>query len=397
MTPISSLGTTLTKGALTGLKVLDLSRFIAGPYCTMMLADMGADVVKIEKPGSGDVVRGYHPQHNGTSLYSMVFNRNKRSVALDLRQDHAVQQLRALISQADVLVENFRPGVMEKMGLGWEEVHALNSRLIMARVSGFGQDGPYAEKPCFDVIAQAMGGVMEVTGDPNGPPTVAGTYICDYTTALYTCIGVLGALAARERTGCGQLVDVALLDCATSMLLTAIPEKLMMGRDTTRRGNQDRYGVPNNTYQTADNNWVHIAAGTLFVRFVTAIGRKDLVSDERFSVLSQRLTNRKEMDQIAADWVRSHPMNEVLDVMTRNEVPCAKVATINDVLTNPQLRHRGQIAEVPLSDGESMPIQGVTIKLSDTPLTIRTGQPDVGADNNAVFNDWLGVCHPNQN
>ena len=382
----------LNAGALAGLKVLDLSRFIAGPYCTMMLADMGADVVKIEKPGDGDITRSYQPQVGGTSLYSMVFNRNKRSLTLDVRTPEGQQQLRALIAQADVLVENFRPGVMEKMGCGWESLHALNPRLIMARVSGFGQDGPYAEKPCFDVIAQAMGGLMEVTGAPDGPPTVAGTYICDYTTAMYTCIGVLGALAARERTGLGQLVDVALFDCATSMLLTAIPEKVLLGRDTTRRGNTDRYGAPNNTYRTADDDWVHIAAGTLYARFFTAIGRAELIDDERYNSIPQRLKNRESLDKIAGDWIRSTATADVLALMERYEVPCAKVATISDVLDNPQLRHRGQITEVQHPGIGAVPMQGVTIRLSGTPLTIRHGQPPVGADTTAVLHDWLGAA-----
>lgn len=379
------------KGALAGVRVLDLSRFIAGPYCGMLLADMGADVVKVEKPGVGDVTRSYQPQLDGTSLYSMVFNRNKRSLALDVRTPEGQQTLRALVAEADVLLENFRPGVMEKMGCGWEALHALNPRLVMARVSGFGQDGPYAERPCFDVIAQAMGGLMEVTGDPKGPPTISGTYICDYTTAMYTCIGILGALQARHRTGKGQLVDVALLDSAASLLLTAIPEKILLGRDTTRRGNTDRYGAPNNAYQTADDEWVHIAGGTLFPRFVTAIGRAELITDARYCTIQQRLINRDSLDAVAADWVRQTPTAEVLARMEQFEVPCAKVATISDVLANPQLRHRGQIAEVPHPTAGSIPVQGVTIHLSDTPLTIRSGQPAVGENTDEVLTEWLGV------
>lgn len=376
-------------GALDGLKVLDLSRFIAGPYCAMMLGDMGADVVKIEKPGEGDVVRGFEPQWEGTSFYSMIFNRNKRSLALDLRSEEALQTLRRLIAEADVLIENFRPGIMEKMGLGWAQVSELNPRLIMARISGFGQDGPYAEQPCFDVIAQAMSGLMELTGDPNGPPTVTGTYICDYTTGMYTCIGVLGALAARERTGRGQLVDMALLDCATSLLLTAIPEKVLLGRDATRRGNADRFGVPNNTYRTADGEWVHISAGTLFARFATAIGRKELVADERYTTSASRLQHRESLDAIAAEWIGSRSTAKVVSTMQQHDVPCAKVATVSDVLANPQLRHRGQIAEVPHGEG-TVPMQGVTIRMSETPLTIRRGQPAVGADSETVLKDWLG-------
>ena len=214
-------------GALDGVRVVDLSRFIAGPYCAMLLGDMGADVIKVEPPGRGENSRGFGPFVEGESLYTMVFNRNKRSLTLDLRTEQGKDVLRGLLQKADVLIENFVPGTLEKMGLDWDTLKALNPRLVVTRISGFGQDGPLARKPCFDVIAQTMSGLMDITGEADGRPTMAGTYVVDYSTGLYATIGTLGALQARSRTGAGQVVDVALLDSAMSMLMTAIPEQML--------------------------------------------------------------------------------------------------------------------------------------------------------------------------
>src|SRR5215475_5640395 len=204
-------------GALEGIRVVDLSRFIAGPYCAMLLGDMGADVVKVEPPERGETSRTFGPFVEGESLYSMVFNRNKRSLTLDLRSERGKEILRDMLRTADVLIENYVPGTLEKMGFAWETLQTLNPRLIVTRISGFGQSGPLSRKPCFDVIAQTMSGIMEITGEPGGRPTMAGTYVVDYSTALYATIGTLGALQARNRTGNGQLIDVALLDSAMSM------------------------------------------------------------------------------------------------------------------------------------------------------------------------------------
>lgn len=376
--------------ALEGMKVLDMSRFIAGPYCAMILGDMGAEVVKIEKPGEGELCRGYQPEIGGNSVYAMMFNRNKLGLSLDLRKPEGLKILKDLVASADVLIENFRPGTMEKMGCSWEELSAINPRLIMARVSGFGQDGPFAAKPCFDVIAQAMSGLMDLTGDPDGPPSVIGTYICDYVTALYTTIGILGAIKARDSSGRGQVVDVALLDLAVSLLTTAIPERLVMGTRVTRRGNHDRFGPPTASYRTADGGWVYVTAGTLFPRFAMAIGRPELLDDPRYATFKARHERTEELEAIAAEWFGRHLTAEALAILAGADVPCTKIANIDDVVSNPQLRHRGQIVDVPVPGGATVPMQGVTIHLSETPLTIRRGLPDVGAHSESVLQAWLG-------
>jgi crotonobetainyl-CoA:carnitine CoA-transferase CaiB-like acyl-CoA transferase len=377
-------------GPLDGIRVVDLTRFISGPYCAMMLGDMGAEVLKVEKPGSGEIVRSYAPQVGTTSLYSMIYNRNKKSVPIDVRKPAGKELLRKLISKADIVLENFRPGTMEKMGCDWETLHAENPRLIMARISGFGQSGPYAHLPCFDAIGQAMSGLMDLTGDPDGPPTISGTFMCDYATANYATIGILAALQARERTGEGQVVDVSLLDSAVSMLMTAIPSRSLLGTKMTRRGNRDPYGPPTASYKTADGDWIYIYAGTLFARFTAAIGRPELLEDPRFCSFAARQANRAAVEQVASEWIGSRPTLEVMDTLRAAEVPCAKVATIDDVIADPQLKHRNQIVDVEHPGVGKVPMQGVTMHLSETPLSIQRPIPSLGQDSAEVLASWLG-------
>ncbi len=379
-------------GPLDGVKVLDLSRFIAGPHCGMLLGDMGADVIKVEKPVGGEDGRLVPPTVNDESLYVMVYNRNKRGITLNSRDPRAQDLLRELTRQADVLIENFRPGTMEQMGCSWEVLHEINPRLIMARISGFGQDGPYAQRPCFDVIAQGMSGLMEITGQPGGPPTMSGTFVVDYTTALYATIGVLGALHHREKTGRGQLVDLALLDSAVSLLMTAIPEHVLQGRMTTRLGNRDRYVAPANTFQARDGSWVVVVGGNPahFPRMVRALQREDLLQDPRFDTVEARLEHVDEIESIVAEWVASKTGDEVVAIMEKVELPCTKVATIADVVANPQLKHRRQIVETEHPTAGRVPMQGITIQYSETKAEIRRPAPTLGQHNEEVLAQWLG-------
>lgn len=379
-------------GALDGIRVLDLSRFIAGPYCAMVLGDMGAEVLKIEKPGRGDPARGYQPQIGGRSAYSLVFNRNKKGVALDLRSEAGLQTLRALIERADVLVENFRPGTMEEMGLGWEQIHELNPRLVMVRISGFGQDGPWAQSPAFDGIAQALGGLMDLNGAPDGPPTVCGTYLCDYTSGMYAVMGALAALRARDRNGRGQLVDISLLDAASSLLMSALPEYHQLGNAMTRRGNRDRYSAPTNVYRTSDDAWVYIVCGgeDYFPRLARAMRQPGMLTDPRFSSVTARRDNWDLSESVVQEWARSLHAEDVVAALRSQEVPCGKVATIPEVANNPQLRHRGQIVEIDDPVSGKVTMQGVTIRLSETPLTIRSPMPNVGQHTQEVLAEWLG-------
>ena len=381
-------------GALTGLRVVDLSRFIAGPYCAMLLGDMGADVVKVEPPGRGENSRAFGPMVGGESLYTMVFNRNKRSLALDLRTAEGQALLRELLAAADVLIENFVPGTLEKMGCGWDVLHALNPRLIVTRISGFGQTGPMSRKPCFDVIAQAMSGLMDITGEAEGRPTMAGTYVVDYSTGLYATIGTLGALQARHASGEGQVVDVALMDSAVSMLMTAIPEQMLFGRTMQRIGNRDKYAGPANTFRTADGDWVHIVCtgDDKFRAFAAAIGQPALADDPRFSTNAGRLENVQAMEQVVAGWTAGMTTARVLEQLATAGIPAAKVARIPDVIANPQLAHRRQLLSMQHSKAGPVPMQGFAVQFTASPMELRHPPPVLAQHTDEVLSGWLGTA-----
>jgi crotonobetainyl-CoA:carnitine CoA-transferase CaiB-like acyl-CoA transferase len=380
-------------GALDGIRVVDLSRFIAGPYCAMLLGDMGADVIKVEPPGRGENSRGFAPFIEGESLYTMVFNRNKRSLTLDLRSEQGKEVLRGLLQKADVLVENFVPGTLEKMGLDWDTLKALNPRLIVTRISGFGQSGPLSRKPCFDVIAQTMSGLMDITGDPDGRPTMAGTYVVDYSTGLYATIGTLGALQARSRTGAGQVVDVALLDAALSMLMTAIPEQMLLGRTMTRRGNRDRYGAPANTFPTGDGAWVHLvtAGEPMFRALAATMGCAEIADDVRFRDNTARMENVEALEKIVSGWTTTLTAQELLSALHAIGVPSAKVASIAEIVEHPHLAHRGQILNMEHPRAGTVPMQGFSVRFGESPMQLRHPPPMLGEHTGAVLEEWLAM------
>jgi crotonobetainyl-CoA:carnitine CoA-transferase CaiB-like acyl-CoA transferase len=384
-------------GALDGLRVIDLSRFIAGPYCAMLLGDMGADVVKVEPPGRGENSRAFGPFVEGESLYTMVFNRNKRSLTLDLRSEQGKGVLRDLLRTADVLVENYVPGTLEKMGLDRDTLHALNPRLIITRISGFGQSGPLSRKPCFDVIAQTMSGLMDITGDPGGRPTMSGTYVVDYSTGLYATIGTLGALQARHASGVGQVVDVALMDSALSMLMTAIPEQMLLGRTMTRRGNRDRYCAPANTFPTRDGAWVHLAAAgePMFGALAGAMGQPGLIDDARFRDNDARMLNVDQLEALITAWTVSLPAVDVLAALKVTGIPSAKVASVADIVDDAHLAHRGQIIEMEHSRAGKVPMQGFAVQFDESPMRLRHAPPQLGEHTETILREWLEMSPEN--
>jgi CoA:oxalate CoA-transferase len=387
-------GPTPQAGPLDGVRVLDLSRFIAGPYCAMLLGDMGADVIKVEPPGRGENSRAFAPFVQGESLYTMVFNRNKRSLTLDLRSDSGKEVLRGLLAKADVLVENFVPGTLEKMGLDRATLEALNPRLIVTRISGFGQDGPLSRKPCFDVIAQTMSGLMDITGEADGRPTMAGTYVVDYSTGLYATIGTLGALQARERTGKGQVVDVTLLDSAMSMLMTAIPEQKLLGRTMQRRGNRDRYAAPANTFPTRDGEWVHlvVSGDVMFAPLVNLMGRPELAQDARFRSNDGRMQNVEALEELVTGWTRTLATGELLERLKEAGIPSAKVASVADLVDLPHLAHRNQILEMQHPKAGRVPMQGFAVRFGESPMQLRHPPPMLGQHTGDVLEEWLGMA-----
>ncbi|MCO5063571.1 MAG: CoA transferase [Rhizobiaceae bacterium] len=383
----------MSESILAGVKVLDLSRFIAGPHCAMILGDMGADVVKVEKAGFGDDSRHLPPFQEGESFYALALNRNKRSITLNFREPEAQELLRRLAGEADILVENFRPGTMEAMGCGWDVLKEINPRLIMTRLSGFGQDGPYAMRPGFDGIAQAMSGLMSLTGDPDGPPMLAGTFYIDYMTGMYGATATLGALLARKESGRGQIVDVSLLESAVAMLTTALASQLNRNQTLSRIGNRDRYSAPANVFKTSSDDHVLLLSGTnaLFRRLTAIMGREDMLADPRFTSVDDRLENVEALEAELAAWFSEHDTETVLSKLDKGGVPHAKVATPADVVQNPQLRHRNQIMEIDHPKIGHFAMPGLTMHLSLTPPTLRRMPPSLGEHTGEVLGEWLGL------
>ncbi|WP_349362868.1 MAG: CoA transferase [Roseitalea porphyridii] len=377
--------------ALNNLKVLDLSRYIAGPNCGMILGDMGADVVKVESPGRGEETRLLPPKIGDQGIYTLVYNRNKRAMTLNFRSEEGQKLLRELAAEADIVIENFRPGTLEKMNCDWESLRAINERLVLVRISGYGQTGPWSHKPCFDAIAQAGGGLMELTGQEGGAPMPAGTFIVDYVTSLYACIGALSAIEARHATGKGQLVDLAMLDCSISLLMTALPEFALTGRELSRVGSRDRYSTPAANFQCSDGRWVHINAGSdsLFPRFARAVGQEHLLEDERFATNAARMERIEEVEAIVSAWTAERGADAVLEAMDAAGIPCARVDTIGEIFSNEQLRAREQIMQVSNPAYGTLSMAGIPLRLSETPGTVRHAPPVVGQHTDEVLADWL--------
>jgi crotonobetainyl-CoA:carnitine CoA-transferase CaiB-like acyl-CoA transferase len=381
------------KAPLEGIKVLDVSRVLAGPFCSMLLGDMGADVVKVERVGRGDDSRSVGLKFEGESSYFMVMNRNKRGVTLDFRNPEGLELLKKLACEADVLVENFRAGTMDEMGLGWDVLHELNPRLIMASISGFGQDGPYVDYAAFDMIIQAMSGLMNMTGYPDRPPVTTGSFLVDYATGLYTAFGIMGALRARDETGRGQRVDMALLDTAASFLVTSIPDWLLGHSAMERRANRDRYCAPTNLFTSKDGRYVFVAAATdgLFPRLAKVIGREDMLTDPRYSTNVERMKRIEETEKILGEWVAERNADEVVDLVRGAGLPCAKVATIDEVVEDPQLKHREMLVEIDHPKVGKLPMHGLNVHYSETKETIRRHPPLLGQHNEEIYGEWLGM------
>ena len=377
-------------GALAGAKVLDLSRFIAGPICAQILGDMGADVIKVERPG-GEDARLQGPFLGGESLYAMAYNRNKSSVTLDTRHPSAGAVLDGLVAWADVLVENYRPGTLEAMGLGWERLHDIYPGLILTSLSGFGQTGPLAGRALFDPIAQAASGLMGLTGDADGPPMLAGTYIADHVAGLYGAVGTLVALIARASSGQGQRVDVASLDALVSVLGTRPMAFAMLGERPVRRGSRDPYSAPANLFAALDG-YVYVHGGTdaVFPRLCGAIGRDDLLGDPRYASIESRLEHVDGIEAAVAAWTATRTRAEIEVVLAPAGVPCAAVADIEAVLASPQLRAREMFVEVDHPTLGTVLLTGMPVKLDGTPGGIRKAPPVAGEDTDRVYRDVLG-------
>ena len=377
--------------ALDGVKVIDFSRILAGPYCTMILADLGAEVVKVEEPTAGDEARGVGPFLNGVSAYFVSLNRGKKSVALNLKDPRGRDCARELIARADVLVENFRPGTMDRLGLGYETVMNRNPRLVYAACSGFGQTGPYRTRGAYDMVIQGMGGVMSITGEPGGRPLKTGPAIGDLAGGLFTAIGILAALRARHQTGEGQMVDIGMLDCQVALLENAIIRHTTTGEVPGPLGARHPSIAPFEAFEAKDG-YVIFAVGTShWERFCRVIGREDLLEDSRFVTNALRAEHHGALHPVIAEASRTKTVREWMEAMEQAGIPCGPINTIDRVVADPQVQAREMIRTVHDPVAGPIRLPGSPLKLSRTPSRVDRPAPRLGEHTVDVLKAWLGL------
>jgi len=364
-----------------------MGALIAGPFCAKILAEFGADVIKIEPPHLGDPLRKWRYLKDGTSLWWHVQSRNKRSVTLDLRKREGQQIARKLVERADILVENFRPGTLEQWGLDYETLARANPRLVMVRISGYGQTGPYRQRPGFGVIGEAMGGLRYVTGTPDRPPSRVGVSIGDTLSALYGVIGAMLAIEARHRNRKGQVVDVALYESVFSVMESMLPEFDAFGAVRERTGSILPGIAPTSAYRCSDGTFVLIAANgdSIFKRLCLAIGRDDLAADASLMYNDGRAARQQWLDEQIDAWTRDHSVEEVVAAMEKADVPASKIYSIRDIVADAHYAAREMIREITLADGTRLKVPGVVPKLSDTPGDFDDGGPVLGAHTGEVL------------
>lgn len=380
--------------ALKGLKVLELGQLIAGPFAGKTLADFGASVIKVEPPEVGDPLRKWRLLRNGTSVWWDVQSRNKRSVCLDLRSPEGQEAVRELLLEADVLIENFRPGTLEGWGLGWEVLHELNPRLVMLRISGYGQTGPYRDKAGFGVIGEAMGGLRHLTAEPGRVPVRVGVSIGDTLSALHGVIGVLMALRHRDMNGGqGQMIDVALYESVFNVMESLLPEYDAFGTVREAAGSALPGIAPSNAYRCGDGQYVLVAGNgdSIFKRLMTAIGREDLANDPALAHNDGRVKRTAELDAAIEAWTLLHEADKVVEVLDAVRVPAGKIYTVADIARDPQYAAREMIMETEAADGSRLKVPGIVPKLSDTPGQVTRPAPVLGQDTDAVRERGWGV------
>ena len=375
------------EAALSDVVVIDLSRVLAGPYCTMMLGDMGATVIKIEQPGKGDDTRHFGPPYvAGESAYYLGLNRNKRSITLDFNNPEHKKRLFELVSTATVLVENFRPGMLERQGLGYETLRAMNPGLIYCSISGYGHDGPYAMRPGYDFVAQAESGIMSVTGEVEGEPQRVGSPVADVSAGLYACMSILAALHVREKTGKGQHIDISLLEAAVSLLSNVSSNFLISGEEAERYGNGHPNIVPYQAFRTQDG-YIVVSCGNdrLYQTFCRLLGREDLATDPRFVTNPQRVRNREELVPILQEQFQQRKTGDWLTALRAAGIPCGPINTVSQVFSDPHLQARGFIWECEHPTAGTIKLSGSPIRLSETPTRLYKAPPLLGEDNDTLL------------
>ncbi len=380
---------------LRGVRVLELGQLIAGPFAAKTLADFGADVIKIEAEGTGDPLRKWRLLRDGTSVWWQVQSRNKRSLAIDLRGADGQAAVRRLAAEADVVVENFKPGKLEEWGIGWEQLHELNPGLVMLRISGYGQTGPDADKPGFGILGEAMGGLRYLTGEPGRVPVRVGVSIGDTLAALHGVIGVLMALRHREVNGGeGQFIDVALYESVFNCMESLLPEYDAFGTVRERAGSALPGIAPSNAYPCADGHYVLIGgnADSIFRRLMGAIGRQDLADDPDLAHNDGRAARADELDAVIGEWTGARDREAVIRVLGKADVPVGKIYSVADIAADPQYRSRDMILDIEDRDGNALKVPGIVPKLSATPGGIRRRAPALGEHNTEILGaeGWPG-------
>ncbi|WP_282346124.1 CaiB/BaiF CoA-transferase family protein [Pseudomonas sp. PS01301] len=379
--------------ALSGIRVIEIGTLIAAPFAARLLGEFGAEVIKIETLGQGDPLRKWRKLHEGTSLWWYLQSRNKKSLALNLKSAEGIEIVKQLAESADVLIENLRPGALEKLGLGWDVLHALNPKLTLVRISGYGQSGPYRDRPGFGAIGEAMGGIRYTTGNPDSPPARVGVSLGDSLASMHAVMGALmSLLRVKTGQGDGQVVDVSLAESVFNVMESLVPEYAMLGHVRERSGGALPGIAPSNTYPTADGGYVVIAGNSdpIFKRLMTAIGRGDLGDDPAFAHNDGRAAQSDLLDGAISAWSTQRPIDEVLRVLEAAEVPAGRIYSVADIVADPHYQARGMILDAQLPGGVETKMPGVVPKLSDTPGVINWQGPSLGQHTQAVLTE-LGL------
>ena len=372
---------------LSKLKVVEMGQLIAGPFAAKTLADFGADVIKIEPPKEGDALRKWRLLKDGTSVWWQVQSRNKKSLSLDLRKSEAQDIVRTLVKEADVLIVNFRPGTLEGWGLDPEKLLQLNPKLIVLRISGYGQTGPYRDKPGFGVVAEAMGGLRHLTAEPGRVPVRVGISIGDTLASLHGVIGILLALQERHNSGKGQIIDIALYEAVFNCMESLLPEYSAFGEVRQAAGSALPGIAPTNAYQCADGGYVLVAGNgdSIFKRLMTVIGREDLGNDPQLETNDGRVKRVAELDQAIGEWAKTVSTTKALEALDSVSVPAGKIYTVADIASDPHYKARENIQTIQMQDGTKLDVPGVIPKLSRTPGSIKTLAPDIGQNTDEIL------------
>jgi formyl-CoA transferase len=378
------------KKPLEGIKVLDLSRVLAGPYCTMMLGDLGADVIKVERPGEGDETREWGPPDAaGESAYYLCVNRNKRGITVDLKAPEGREIIKKLAARSDIIIENYKVGTLARLGLGYEDIKKINPGIIYCSITGFGQYGPYKDRPGYDFIIQGMGGIMSITGDPDGPPMKVGVAIVDITAGLFACSSILAALYYREKTGLGQYIDISLLDSVVAWLANVGSNYLISGELPKRYGNAHPNIVPYEPFQAKDGVWIALGVGNdrQWRDFCRLAGLEHLADDPRFATNPQRVIHRKELIPIIAEKMKERTSDEWLEELDKLKIPCGPINTLDRVFSDPQVQARGMVAEVPHPKAGKVKLVASPMKFSLTPCIVERHPPLLGEHTEEVLKE----------